>query len=459
MQLYSQEEFEKILEERDEVALLSIFDNLPNENIAQLINELEDEDLYQFVFNVIPEEHQPNVFEYIDIQIQLILTEELSKQTLGYVLNEMSPDDRTNLFEELPGNKVTQLISLLSNQERQVALSLLGYPEYSVGRLMTPDMISVKSYWTVQETLNYIRKVGEDKETLNVIYVIDDNNRLLDDIKTRDLLISELDLQINELMDHSFVALYAQDDQEVAVSTFKNVNKTALPVVNHKGELLGIVTIDDVLEVAQEENTEDIQKLGGVEVLEKPYLENSIPEILRKRGGWLVILFLGEMLTASTMGIFEEEIEKAVVLALFIPLIISSGGNTGSQAATLVIRAMALGELSPKDWWRVVKREVISGILLGILLGAIGFGRIAMWSLFSDIYGQHWFLVALTVGLSLVGVVLWGTLTGSTLPLVLKRVGFDPATSSAPFVATLIDVTGLVIYFGFAILLLSGTLL
>jgi magnesium transporter len=275
----------------------------------------------------------------------------------------------------------------------------------------------------------------------------------------REFLLASPEMKVRDLMDKNFTALNVTDDQEVAVNEFTNSNRVALPVIDDEGTMLGIVTIDDILEVAQEEDTEDIQKLGGVEALDNPYLEISIAGMIRKRAPWLVILFLGEMLTASAMGYFEDEIAKAVVLALFIPLIISSGGNTGSQAATLIIRAMALGELSIVDWWHVMRREILSGIILGALLGTIGFLRIFAWSTFSDIYGPHWLGIALTVGFSLAGVVLWGTLAGSMLPLVLKRLGLDPATSSAPFVATLIDVTGLVIYFSIASMLLSGTLL
>ncbi|MGZ5245081.1 MAG: magnesium transporter, partial [Bacteroidia bacterium] len=306
---------------------------------------------------------------------------------------------------------------------------------------------------------DYIRRYGQDSETLNVIYVVDEKGFLLDDIRVREVLLAQPDKKVSDLMDSSFTSLLVTDDQETAVSAFAKLSRVALPVIDSEGILVGIVTIDDAMEVAQEEDTEDIQKLGAVEALENPYLDVSIFEMVRKRGIWLVVLFLGEMLTASAMGYFEDEIAKAVVLALFIPLIISSGGNTGSQAATLIIRAMALGEVTLSDWWRVMRREIVSGLMLGTILGVIGFARIAIWTTFSDFYGEHWFPLALTVGFSLVGVVLWGTLSGSMFPLILKRFGLDPATSSAPFVATLVDVTGLIIYFSLAMFLLSGTML
>jgi len=260
-------------------------------------------------------------------------------------------------------------------------------------------------------------------------------------------------------MDNSFVALGAADDQETAVEAMRRSDLTALPVTDENGVLIGIVTVDDILDVAAEETTEDIQKLGGSEAFDEPYLQIALTRMVRKRAGWLVILFLGEMLTATAMGFYEAEIEKAVVLALFVPLIISSGGNSGSQAATLVVRAMALGEIALRDWRRVMRREVFSGFILGAILGTIGFSRIAAWSAFSNVYGEHWFLIALTVGVALVGIVLWGTLSGSMLPFILRRFGLDPASSSAPFVATLVDVTGLIIYFTTAMFILRGTLL
>jgi magnesium transporter len=260
-------------------------------------------------------------------------------------------------------------------------------------------------------------------------------------------------------MDQSFIALKATDDQESAVEAFRRSDLTALPVTDTSGILIGIVTIDDVLDIAEEEATEDIQKFGGMEALDQPYMQIGLTQMVKKRASWLIILFLGEMLTATAMGFFEEQIARAVVLALFVPLIISSGGNSGSQAATLVIRAMALGEVTLRDWWRVMRRELLSGLALGAVLGAIGFMRISLWSAFSSIYGEHWLLVAFTVGIALVGIVLWGTLAGSMLPFVLRSLGIDPATSSAPFVATLVDVTGLIIYFTVAMMILRGTLL
>jgi magnesium transporter len=311
----------------------------------------------------------------------------------------------------------------------------------------------------VQQVLDYIREHGQDSETLNVVYVVDEKGTLVDDVRIREFLLTPLTRRVSDLMDRQFVALQTMDDQETAVAVFKREDRTVLPVVDSGGKLVGIVTIDDILDVAEQAATKDFQKIGGLEALDEPYMRISLWRMVRKRAGWLVLLFLGEMLTATAMGFFEREIARAVVLALFIPLIISSGGNSGSQASSLVIRALALGEVRLVDWWRVFRREIISGLALGTILGTIGFCRVAIWSLFSSIYGPHWLLVAFTVGFALIGIVLWGTLAGSTLPFVLRRLGFDPATSSAPFVATLVDVTGLVIYFTIASIILGGTLL
>ena len=303
------------------------------------------------------------------------------------------------------------------------------------------------------------------RETINVIYVVDDRGKLVDDIRIREFLIKPLETKVSDLMDENFIALNVTDPQEEAVNVFRKYDRTALPVVDSNGVLVGLVTIDDMLDVAEEEATEDIQKFGGMEALDEPYMRIPLWRMVRKRAGWLVILFLGEMLTATAMANYQDEIAKAVVLALFLPLIISSGGNSGSQASTLIIRAMALGEVTLRDWWRVASRELQTGLSLGLILGVIGGVRVAVWSILGEkyfhreLYGPHWPLVAMTVGAALVGVVLWGSLAGSMLPFVLRRLGADPATSSAPFVATLVDVTGLVIYFSIALLIMRGAML
>jgi magnesium transporter len=399
------------------------------------------------------------VFEYLSPRIQGRLLCAISNSQAAYLLNTLSPDDRTAFLQEMPRSVVNELIKFLPQEERTEALTLLGYPEGSVGRLMTPDYIAIKPYWTIQKVLDYILEYGHDSETISLLYVIDDKGKLLDDIKLRDFLFVPRHQKVEDIMDRHFVTLSVDNDDETAIDKFRRFDRVALPVIDQKGILLGIVTIDDILRLSDKEATEDIQKIGGQEALDEPYMETPFLSLMKKRAGWLTILFLGEMLTATALGYFENEIAKAVVLALFLPLIISSGGNAGGQATTLIIRAMALQEVKLRDWWRVITRELASGLFLGVVLGTIGFARIALWSQFTNIYGPHWILIALTIFFSLIGVVLWGTLSGATLPLLLRRIGVDPATSSAPFVATIVDVTGVVIYFLIAIIILSGTLL
>lgn len=399
------------------------------------------------------------VFEYLPRHLQLHFIQALPPTIVGQILNEMAADDRTAVLAGLAPEKAEEALLLLSDDQQKIARSLLQYPAGSIGRLMTPDLIAVRAHWTLQHVLDFIRHHGRDSETLNVVYVVDAEHHLIDDLRIRQVLVAPLDRTVETLMDSEFVALRATEDKQTAVELFRRYDRTALPVVDEAGVLQGIVTIDDVIDIAEDTATQQIQMFGGLEALEDPYAATPVLTMVKKRATWLVVLFLGEMLTATAMGYFEHELAKAVVLALFVPLIISSGGNSGSQAATLIVRALAMGEVRLRDWWFVMRRELASGLALGVILGVIGFLRIALWSMFSTIYGEHWPLVGLTVGLSLVGIVLWGTLSGSMLPFLLKRFGIDPATSSAPFVATLVDVTGLVIYFTVAMVVLKGTML
>jgi magnesium transporter len=422
-------------------------------DLADLFLSLPENEQAIF-FRLLPKDLAADVFEYFDVDTQLNLIQLLGKEDVASILNEMADDDRTALFEEVPPVVVKQILNYLSPEQRKISLQLLGYPENSIGRLMTPDYIAAHKDWTVQETLDYIRQNGKNSETLNVVYVVDEKGILIDDISIREFLLSPLHERVSDLMDYSFVSLKVNDDQEIAVEDFKKYDRIALPVTDTSGVLVGIVTVDDVLDIAEEEATEDIQKIAAVEALDEPYPDISIFKMIKKRAGWLSILFLGEMLTASAMQVFQDEIQKVVQLALFIPLIISSGGNSGSQATTLVIRALALKEVTLKSWFFIFKREIITGLVLGIILALIGFIRISVWQSVANVYGGIWFLLALTVCFSLVGVVTWGTLMGSMLPLIIKKLGFDPATSSAPFVATLVDVTGLIIYFSVALVIL-----
>ena len=457
-------EIRNLIEARNFGALREVFREWPPADVAQVILDLpEDEQV--IIFRVLPHALAADVFEYLDFDAQQKLLHAMAHEQVAAILNEMSPDDRTAFLEELPSAAARQLIRLLTPEERRIAQSLLGYPEDSVGRLMTPDFIAVKEDWTVQQVLDYIREHGRDSETLNVIYVVDERGKVIDDIRMREFLLRPLGSAVRDMMEKVFVTLSATDSQQDALNVFRKYDRTALPVVDSSGVLVGIVTIDDMLDVAEAEATEDIQKFGGMEALDEPYMRIPLWRMVRKRAGWLVILFLGETLTATAMANYQAELAKALVLALFLPLIISSGGNSGSQASTLMIRAMALGEVTLRDWWQVMRRELQAGLFLGAILGAIGVARVGAWAIVGEQYlhqqpyGAHWPLVALTVGIALVGVVLWGTLSGSMLPFILRRVGADPAASSAPFVATLVDVTGLIIYFSIALVIMRGVML
>lgn len=445
---------------RDFAMVRRLTATLEASDIANLMEEIDSPSDLALVFRCLPRNLATEVFEYLPLPEQTKLVESLTNEEVSQVLETMADDDRTRFFEELPGEVTKRLLSLLSEEERKKALQLLGYPEGSVGRLMSPHYVRVKPHWTVQQVLDHVREHGKDSETLTMVYVVNDRGQLIDEIRMRAFLLAPLDTKVSDLMNYRFVSLKATDSQEEAVNVFREADLPALPVTDSDGVLIGVVTSDDILDVAEAEATEDIQKFGGLEALDLPYVDTPFFTLIRKRAGWLIILFLGEMLTASAMGHFDQEIERAVVLALFVPLIISSGGNSGSQAATLVIRAMALKELTLRDWWYVMRREILSGFFLGVILGSIGVLRITLWQklgLFD--YTEHWPLVAMTIFLSLIGIVMWGTLSGSMIPFVLKRLGLDPATSSAPFVATLVDVTGLVIYFSIAAIVLRGTLL
>jgi magnesium transporter len=452
------DELAAVVHQRDFARLRDMVRNRPPSDLAAAFTHLSLEDQV-VTFRVLPRKLAAETFEYLSRVQQQTLVKAMAQEDVAAILNNMAPDDRTTFLEELPAAATQQLLTLLTPEERATAVTLLGYPANSIGRLMTPDYIAVREDWTVQEVLGYVREHGHDSETLNVIYVVDERGVLTDDIRIREFLLTSPSNRVADLMDRRFVALTASDDQNKAVTIFRKEDRSALPVTDSAGVLIGIVTIDDVLDVAEAEATKEMQQVGGSEALDQPYMQIGFARMIQKRAGWLTALFLGEMLTATAMGAFEHEIERAVVLALFVPLIISSGGNSGSQASTLVIRAIALGEVKLKDWWRVARREIGAGLALGGILGSIGFMRITIWSTFSTLYGPHWLLVAVTVGLALIGVVLWGTLVGSLLPFLLRRLGFDPATSSAPFVATLVDVTGLVIYFTVGIIVLRGTLL
>lgn len=446
------EEVTALLEQNSEKGLKDYLNNLNISDVEELIGELPEYGP-RFI-ETLSVNRAVNVFRILDFPVQERIIKELTGEKVGQIINGLPPDDRTAFFGELHGDAVKALILHLSPDDRKEALGLLGYKEDSVGRLMTPDYVAVRKDWDVTKVLSHIRRYGKNSETVDVIYVTDENGVLLDDIRIREILLVKQETKIEDIMDGRLIALNANDPQEEAISTFRMNNRTALPVVDKDNILLGIVTVDDILWIANEEYTEDIQKMGGQEALDEPYLEISLFRLVKKRVGWLIILFISEMLTSTAMQYFSDELNIVIQLSFFVPLIMSSGGNSGSQASTLIVQAMALGEVTLADWWRVMRREVLSGLMLGTTLGVIGFMRITLWAQFSNIYGEHWLLIAFTVGFALVGIVLWGSLAGSMLPILMKKVKLDPATSSAPFVATLVDVTGLIIYFNVALIIM-----
>ncbi len=372
----------------------------------------------------------------------------------------LPPDDAADVVQLAPEEDRDELLALLDPPTRKEVVALLAYAEDDAGGLMNPRYGRLRPEMSVDEAVSYLRRQTRERlETIYYVYVLDAEQHLMGVVSFRDLLTAPPDKRVREIMRTEVVTVPAEMDQETLSGLFAQHDFLAMPVVDDEGRMQGIVTVDDIVDVVQEEATEDIQKLGGMEALDAPYLDVGFWTMLRKRGGWLALLFIGEMLTASAMAHYEDEIARAVVLALFIPLIISSGGNSGSQASTLVVRAMALGELTMRDWWRVVRRELASGLALGVLLAVIGFIRIVLWQSAFHVYGEHYLLIAVTVSTSLIGIVTLGSLAGSMLPIFFQQLGFDPASASAPFVATLIDVAGLVLYFTLASLILSGTLL
>jgi magnesium transporter len=451
-------ELDQLIEERDFSRLRELLCGFPPADVAEILGDLEPE-TQAVLMRLLPTPLAADAFECLDLENQERLLLALGNEQVAQILNEMAPDDRTAILEEFPSAATQRLLGLLAPDERHVALSLLGYPKDSVGRRMTPEYVAIQKDWTVVEVLSHLRQVGRERETLIRMFVVDPEGRLEGVVRLQRLVTAELDTPVTALLESQVLSLNATDDQETAVAAFRKYDLTALPVVDSRGVLVGVVTVDDVLDVAEEETTEDIQKMAGVQALDAPYLRVGLFTMIGKRAGWLTLLFLGQMLTTTAMERFEGELASALVLALFIPLIISSGGNSGSQASTLIIRAMATREVELRDWLRVLLRELGASLSLGVVLACIGLARVLLWPNRVEVYGEFYLLVALTVSFSLVGVVMFGSLAGAMLPFILRRLKFDPAVCSAPFVATLVDVTGLVMYFSIARVMLKGTLL
>lgn len=437
----------KFLAEKEDTKALNLFlDELNISEVEDLIDELPE--FAPLIIDTLSINRAINVFRILDTPTQERIITKLSAQKISEIINGLPPDDRTSFFGELDDQDLQhRLISLLSPEDRKEVFTLLSYPEDSIGRLMTPDFLAIPKDYTVEQALRFIRRNGKSSETIDVIYILDEKGVLIDDLRIKELLITDPQTPIYEIMDNRLIYLNALDPVEEGIQIFKMNNRVALPVIDSSGILLGIVTIDDILWAADEEYSEDMQLMGGTSALKEPYLDLPVSKLIWKRAGWLIVLFIGELLTASVMQYYEDQLAQIIVLTTFLPLMISSGGNSGSQASTLVIQAMATGEVKLKDWLIVFRREIISGLSLGIILGLIGLFRIYIWHLiFPDLYGDLYLLIGATVALSLVGIVMWGSIIGSMLPFILKRLGADPATSSAPFVATIVDVTGLLIY-------------
>ncbi len=448
-------EFDELIEAKDWVALKDILNDVPAVDVAELLEELDNE-VAVVIFRLLRKQKAADVFSYLSTTKGAELLDIFTAQQLSDVMSNLEPDERVALMEELPGHLTQRVMTSMKADDRKQVQKLLGYPEESVGRLMTPRYVKVRKGWTVRRSMDHIREYGKSAETVNVIYVVDDNEKLIDDLRLNQLILADPEATIESLMDESFEALSAFEDQEDAVKMLSKYDRVAMPVVDSDGILVGIVTVDDVIDVAEEETTEDMQLMAGMDALDDYYSQTTIFEMVRKRIGWLVILFLGQLITTSVLGEYEGVIANAVFLTLFIPMIISSGGNSGSQAATLVIRALATDDIRREEWLKVMGRELVSGLMLGGLMALIGFTIILGWAwLFQGGITGDLFASALIVAVSLIGVVLWGNLSGSMLPFLLTRFGMDPAVSSAPFVSTLSDVMGIIIYFSVAIVLLQ----
>lgn len=448
------------IEAKNDAFVIEQIKDLFPADIAEILNELEIEEA-KFVYTLLEEQLAADVLVELNENIrEEILSSLSSKEIAEQFIDNMDSDDAADVLAELPEEKKGEVLSQLEDTEQASDIvDLLKYDENTAGGLMGTELVSVHINSTSIECVREIRKQSDHVENMYAIYVVDEQEKLVGLLPLKKLITSSTRAKVAEIYDPKVISVKTNTDAEEVANIMDKYNLVVLPVVDALGRLVGRITIDDVVDVRREEETEDLQKMAAMEALDEPYLNMPLFGMLKKRAGWLIILFIGESLTATAMSFFENEIAKAVVLALFVPLIISSGGNTGSQASTLVIRSLALGEIVVRDWWYVFKKEILVGLMLGIILGIIGFLRVAIWAQFVNIYGPNWFNIGLTVGFSLVGVVLWGNTVGSLFPLILKKLGLDPAVSSAPFVATIVDITGLIIYFTCATLLLSNIIL
>jgi magnesium transporter len=454
-----QADLEAFIQAKDWSGLRDALAELDPPDLAEIIIDLPPHD-EGVIFRVLPRERAASAFSYLPVEHQEGLVRSLSSEEMQRIVVDMTPDDRARLFEELPAAVTRRLLEALTPEQLKATRDLLGYPPGTAGRYMTPEYVALRPDMTAAEALQHVRRTGAGKETLNVLYVVEPSGKLARDLRLGTLVLAPEATRVGDIEDRALVAIPATADVRDVVAAFEKYDRVALPVVDASGHMLGILTVDDVLDFATKQATEEIQKLGGSEALDAPYFSVRFGAMVKKRAGWLSALFFGEMLTATAMAGYEEEIKRAAVVALFVPLIISSGGNSGSQATSILIRSLALREVRLGEWVRVLGKELATSLVLGVFLGTIGFFRICLWSWIGwNTYEGHAYLVGATVFVSLIGVVTFGTLVGSMLPFVLRRLGFDPASASAPFVATLADVTGLLIYFNVASIVLRGVLL
>jgi len=438
-------DIEELIEKRDWKTLKVALSEFPPEDVAELINALDEKEVV-LAFRLVSKEKASDVFAELNPNLQELILRHVADKEIQALVEELPPDDRTALFEDLPGQLTQRILNLLPAEERKEALNLLGYPEDSVGRLMTPDYIAVKRDWPVEKALEHIRRYGRDAETINVIFVVDAHWKLLDAVPIRRFILADAHQRVANIMDNAFVAVRATDDQEVAYQIMKKYNLTVLPVVDAEGILLGIVTVDDVLDVSEEETTEDFQKISAVEPIEERYYTVSPFRLYRKRIGWLMILLLTDFLSSSIIAHFEQAIQSVIALAFFIPVLIDSGGNISAQSSTLTIRALATGDLTLKNWFAVVKKELPIGLLIGCTLGLVLYVRGFFW--------RGGPTIGMVVGLAMIAITIWSNLLGSLLPIALTKLKLDPAVISSPLLTTAVDSTGLIIYFTLAELIL-----
>lgn len=454
-----QPEIEELISQKKWRDIKEIIHEVPAVDVAELLEDLNENDTALLLFRLIEKDQASEVFSHLHPDTGAELLNQFTSFQVREIIGGLDPDDTAALIEELPGHLTQLIMTNLNPKDLNEVRVLMGYPENTIGRIMTPKYVKIKRDWTIGHAMAHIRKWGQTAETINVIYIVDEKEKLIDDITLNSLILADPEAYVHTIMDDNFVALNARDDQEYAVKALAKYDRVALPVIDTSGILIGIVTIDDVFDVAEEETTEDMQLMAGMEALDDYYSNTTIIEMVKKRVGWLLILFIGQLFTTTALSAYDNIIQNAVFLSLFIPMIISSGGNSGSQAATLIIRALSTDDIKNEDWFFIFKREMISGFILGSLVGIFGFAILFSWAFVSgEVFDLKLILTTVTISISLLCVIVFGNILGSMLPFILTKLGFDPAVTSAPFVSTISDVTGILIYFSLALTILKGVL-